>query len=408
VRRAGLIAILAIAGFCCGLAHAEEGDALEISLLTFAPGQVYWERFGHNALLVRNTGDETETVYNYGMFDFEEADFFLNFARGRMHYHLAGLGYGETLWYYDTEGRGILAQRLNLSAGQRAALDKFLQWNVLPENATYDYDYFLANCSTKLRDALDRVLGGELKRQLETVPTNATFHSEAVRLIWPDHALAIGMDLGFGPLADRPINLWERSYVPDALMKAIRQVRIAGAGGANQPLVLDEQRVLPNHVPDPPEKLPDLRATFLAIGFGVAILLVLLARGRGTAARIGFSALASTTSFVLGLAGVVLLALWGLTEHWAGARNPNLFQVDPLCLLLVPGFLAARRGDWQQPRVHRRIAIAIALGGVGGLVLSFFVPGAPTRHWIMLGLPILIALAVAPRLRAARMARPTT
>jgi hypothetical protein len=400
VRRVGLIAFLAVAGLCCGVARAEQaGESLDIDLLTFAPGQVYWERFGHNALLVHDRRDGVSTVYNYGMFDFEEANFFLNFARGRMHYHLSALGLADTLWYYDTEGRGILAQRLNLAPGQRDALDKFLKWNALPEHATYDYDYFMSNCSTRLRDALDRVLGGALKRQLEAVPTDATFRSEAVRLIWPDHALALGMDLGLGPLADRPINLWERSYVPDALMDALRHVRIVVADGHEGPLVVGERRVLTNYVADPPSRLPDLRAPFFAIGAGLALLLLLSARGRGGFARIAFATLATTTSFALGLGGLVLLAIWLLTEHWAGYRNPNLLQFSPLCLLLLPGWIGARRADWQQSTRHRRLSIAIAIGGVIGLGLSFFGPGAASRHWIWLALPVLIALALAPRLR---------
>ncbi|HZP12310.1 MAG TPA: DUF4105 domain-containing protein [Nevskiaceae bacterium] len=388
------VALLALAAWIAP-ALAEEGDALEIDLLTFAPGQVYWERFGHNALLVHDLTDDTSTIYNYGMFDFEEKNFFLNFVRGRMHYHLAALGLSETLWFYDTEGRGILAQRLNLTAGQRAALDKYLQWNVQPENATYDYDYFLANCSTKLRDALDRVLGGELKPQLEKVPTNATFRSEAVRLIWPDHALALAMDFGLGPLSDRPINLWERSYVPDALMDAVRHVRVNGG----QPLVLDEQRLLPNHLPPPPSTLPKLAAPFLGIGLGVAIALMLLARATGPSGRVSFSALGTFASFALGFGGLVSLSIWAFTEHWAGARNPHVLQFDPLCLLLMPGWIMARRADWQQAPAHRWLSIAVALIGVGGLALSFFGPGASTRHWIWLALPMLIALAVAPMLR---------
>ncbi len=400
-RRARRLGFAAAFALCAWIAPAlaEDGDALEIDLLTFAPGQVYWERFGHNALLVHDRRDDTSTIYNYGMFDFEEANFFLNFARGRMHYHLAALGLSETLWFYDTEGRGIIAQRLNLTAGQRAALDKFLQWNVLPENATYDYDYFLANCSTKLRDALDRVLGGELERQLKAVPTDATFRSEAVRLIWPDHALALGMDLGLGPLADRPINLWERSYVPDALMNAVRHVQITAPGGAREPLVLDEQRLLPNHLPPPPSKLPELGAPFLGIGLGVAIALMLLARARGGFGRFGFSALGMLSSFALGFGGLVLASIWAFTEHWSGSRNPHLFQFDPLCLLLIPGWLMARRAGWRQAPAHRWLSIAVAILGVGGLALSYFGPGASTRYWIWLALPILIALALAPMLR---------
>ena len=34
----------------------------EISLITFGPGEIYWERFGHNALLVRERSRDAATA----------------------------------------------------------------------------------------------------------------------------------------------------------------------------------------------------------------------------------------------------------------------------------------------------------------------------------------------------------
>ena len=59
---------------------------------------------------------------------------------------------------YRALGRPITLQRLNLTPAQKRDLRDFLRWNELEENRYYRYDYFLDNCSTRLRDALDRVL----------------------------------------------------------------------------------------------------------------------------------------------------------------------------------------------------------------------------------------------------------
>src|SRR5690242_13674537 len=63
------------------LARAESADGaqLVVSLLTFSPGEIYWERFGHNAILVRDRASGEEWAYNYGLFDFNQERFFLNF-----------------------------------------------------------------------------------------------------------------------------------------------------------------------------------------------------------------------------------------------------------------------------------------------------------------------------------------
>ena len=61
----------------------------------------------------------------------------------------------------------IRAQELNLTAAQVDSLRRFLAWNIQPENAEYAYDYYRDNCSTRIRDALDRVLGGAIRRYAE-------------------------------------------------------------------------------------------------------------------------------------------------------------------------------------------------------------------------------------------------
>ena len=139
---------------------AHPGETLRASLLTFAPGETYWQRFGHNALLIENTATGANAVYNYGMFDFFQKNFFLNFARGRMLYRLDVDPLPRTLALYASEGRWVRQQVLNLSPERRLQLALFLDRNAQPDQAQYRYDYFRDNCSTRVRDAIDSVLGG--------------------------------------------------------------------------------------------------------------------------------------------------------------------------------------------------------------------------------------------------------
>src|SRR5262245_60285948 len=62
--------------------------APKVALVTFGPGRLYWERFGHNAIIVDDPATGTRIAYNYGVFDFQEQHFLLNFAPGHMHYRL--------------------------------------------------------------------------------------------------------------------------------------------------------------------------------------------------------------------------------------------------------------------------------------------------------------------------------
>ncbi|MEW6169919.1 MAG: DUF4105 domain-containing protein, partial [Pseudomonadota bacterium] len=207
-------------------ALAAGSTAPQISLLTFAPGEIYWQRFGHNALVVRD-GARAQ-VYNYGIFDFRQKNFFLNFARGRMVYRLDVAPLDWTLRQYAAEGRWAVEQLLAFDAAQSRALARFLAWNALPENAEYRYDYFLANCSTRVRDALDRTLAGALRAELASRAGSGTYRSEVLRLMAPMPALMIGMDLGLGPRVDLPLNQWQEGFIPMRLMQAVRDVRVDG------------------------------------------------------------------------------------------------------------------------------------------------------------------------------------
>lgn len=361
-----------------------------ISLLTFAPGEVYWQRFGHNALMVEPGDGSPTAVYNYGIFDFFQKNFFLNFARGHMQYRLAAIPVPNTLAEYAAEGRWVYQQQLALSPAQARTLAGFLAENARPENAEYRYDYFRANCSTKVRDALDRALGGALHRPWSATPTTASFRSEATRLMSPVAPLMLGMDYLLGPAADEPISLWEQAYVPEVLMQAVREQRIDG-----QPLVAREGYWLPPAGgPKTPTEAFEFTWQALALGLELALALVLLTRWRAAdVARGAYLVLSLLPTFIGGLAGLVLLAAWTLTDHWAMAGNHNLLLFNPLALLLLPTLVRSLRADWRPPRWTRMLSMLIALGALIALALQPL-PGAQQQlPWILFWLPTHLALA---------------
>lgn len=374
-----------------------EPPAPAISLLSFGPGEVYWQRFGHNALLVQDAGGSR--VYNYGMFDFQQENFFLNFARGHMTYRLDVQSLPQTLRSYQAESRWVYQQQLNLDAAQARELAAFLAWNAQPENADYRYDYFLSNCSTRVRDALDAVLDGALRRQLEPQQASTSYRFEATRLMAPIPALMAGMDLVMGPAGDPPINLWQQSFVPMVLMDAVRDLKIEDARG-ERPLVLREGWVLQSErYPEPSQPLA-LWWPFGLAGLLLALLLVALDAARNvTAARWSFALLASLSMLVAGLGGLVLAAVWGLTEHWVMWRNANLLLFSPLCLLLLPVFMLSARRGWRAPRWASLLSRLLLAGAVLALLL-WLSPG-PQRNlaWIALLLPLHAAIAWSLRRR---------
>lgn len=368
-------------------AKTDTPSAPRIGLVTMEPGQEYWSRYGHNAILVDD--GRSRTLYNYGYFDFAQPHFLTRFLRGRMLYRLLALPLEEDLAGYAAEGRGAVLQWLTLEPAAARELAAFLAWNAQPENADYRYDYFTANCSTKVRDALDRAYGGALRRELSGRSHGYTFRDEARRLAATLPWLYLGTHLGLGPYTDRPVSLWEESFVPMRLRDALAQTRIDG-----RPVVTEQLPLLPHRLVSPPDAPPDWRWRFAGVGLAIAALLGWTTRHRAPRAlRLAGTTLAAVLWLVCGLAGLGLLALWGLTDHVAAWGNENALLFNPLCLLLLAAVPALARGR-PAPRFVRRAAMLV-LTAAG---IALFLKLLPFRlqangDWIALMLPIHAALA---------------
>ena len=195
--------------------------APEFYLVTYGPGAQAWERFGHNAIWLRDQETGEEAMYNYGFFDFEQKGFFKNFLLGRMLYYSAATDPARELPYYQRYNRSVEYQALQLSAAQSERLAQFLRHSVEPEQREYLYDYFADNCSTRVRDALDYALAGGLGTDSEIIELGTSLRLSALRMVQDDFWLYLGMQLGLGRNTDRPINLWQGFYLPYVLKDAL-------------------------------------------------------------------------------------------------------------------------------------------------------------------------------------------
>ena len=129
---------------------------------------------------------------------------------------------------------------------QKRELRDFLRWNALEENKYYRYDYFLDNCSTRLRDALDRVLRGALRAATDSVRTPLSYRRESVRLTDGDRPIQTGIDIALGRPADAPLTAWESFFIPMRLRDAVRGLTVPnGVDGARVPLVASERTIEP-------------------------------------------------------------------------------------------------------------------------------------------------------------------
>lgn len=387
--------------FACSLssAHADVADApadrLDVFLVTYGPGAVYWERFGHDAIEVRDRDSGQSVNFNYGVFDFNQDNFLLNFARGYMHYSMDAELAAPEVDYYIRNGRSVQRQRLNVDPAQAAALRDALLVNLRPGNRQYAYDYFTRNCATRVRDMLNTALGGTLATRLDAPSDGITYRHETDRLMANQPWLMLLLDLGLSGYADQPLSRWQAAFIPMQLMREIRHVRLPDG----RPLVADDSEVAASRIPAPPRHPPDLVRPLLIAGLILGVLLGISGHWRHTnrAARTGFAALGTLWLVFAAAAGLFMAILWAFTQHRSAWANENLLLLNPLALCLIPA-------TWRLTRSRFSTLLASLLMATAALALpAKLLPGFDQHNlaWIGFALPawagMLYALHRSPR-----------
>jgi hypothetical protein len=165
-------------------------------------------------------------------------------------------------------------------------------------------------------------------------------------------------------------------FLPVKVREHLRGVAITGPDGRPVPLVKSERTLFQSTAANPPEAPPDWVPAYLGVGLLIGATLLFLGRAAPArrSARYGLALAIAAWSVLIGVAGIVLAGLWGLTDHVAASRNENVFQVNPLALLLLTALPAILRGGPVVSRLAQGVALALAGLSLLGLLLKLL-PG---------------------------------
>jgi len=210
------------------------------SILTCSPGEAMYSAFGHTAIRIKDSINDIDVVYNFGTFDFNTSNFYIKFSKGTLLYQLDEDPYYAFEYEYESENRSVREQVLNLTQNQLELLYCLLQENLKPENKFYKYDIFYDNCSTRVRDLLEKVLGQSKIRYFEK-KDNKTFRELLSPYLENKQWTKLGIDLLLGLPIDKTTNRRETCFLPYGLYEVIGEIQNPIN---NQKLVLSDKEII--------------------------------------------------------------------------------------------------------------------------------------------------------------------
>ncbi|HMJ69921.1 MAG TPA: DUF4105 domain-containing protein [Cyclobacteriaceae bacterium] len=310
----------------------------QISIIVFGPwqGELY-SAFGHSAIRVYDPQFNIDAFYNYGVFSFNQPNFYLNFARGHLNYKLDVDPYAPWRDYYISNNRFVHEQILNFNDEQTQKVFDYLYWNSIPENQYYMYDYFYNNCATKLRDVIKITLKDEVTFDSTYITTNYTIRELTDIYLkyqpWGD----LGIDICLGLPMDKKASPYEYMFLPDYIETSFDHATVR-TDSVVAPLVLSKVSVYESRPEDPPHSL-----FHPWLVFGAFLLITIAITWRDIKSHKRSRWFDVVVFGIVGLLGLLLFVLWVATDHRAAARNLNILWAMPLHLVFIPLYMKSKR-----------------------------------------------------------------
>jgi len=317
-------------------AFAQDSSHLRISLLTCSPGEELYATFGHSAFRVVDSNSVTDIVYNYGTFNFDDDGFYLKFVRGKLLYYVSAedfRGPGGFKDNYQSDNRGITEQVLDLTAAEKITILHFLNNNLREENKYYKYDFFLDNCTTRLRDIIKKNQDSTFTTK-PVMPLGTTFRQAIYQYLDKNDKQwsKLGIDLLLGQPCDRVMTAEEMQFLPDNLMKSL--------DSADHPLILSHQDLYTINSESGKSSIFNPLVIFSVL----LIVIALISLSKNKYAQLFLQGFDGLLFFCTGFLGIIVLFMWFGTDHSMAKNNFNLLWAWPTHIIIA--FVVNSNKNW--------------------------------------------------------------
>ena len=311
--------------------YAQTLSPLRISIITCGVGEDLYSCYGHSAVRIIDSVNESDIVYNYGTFNFNDPDFYLKFTRGKLPYYLNDEEFNGFMRTYLSEGRSVYEQVLALSTSDAKLMQQFLINNLKEENKYYRYDFLLDNCSTRIRDIFSSQFKTRFQYGHSMADDSCSFRTILDFYEKEKHWERLGVNLLMSNIVDNKMTNLESMFLPDYLMKGLADATLDG-----QRIVQETIQLLPQEV-SIPKTLNQPKVIF----WGLLILIYFLSKYKQMQAPLLYFDV--FFFMILGLLGCFMLFMWFGTAHQVCSNNRNLLWAFPLHAVFA--FLIPRKSD---------------------------------------------------------------
>lgn len=340
--------------------------ALQISILTCAPGEDVYTAWGHTAIRIIDSSKQTDIVYNFGTFDFNTPNFLAEFVKGNLNYFLSADNFQNFILEYQYYGRSIKEQVLILSDAEKIKWQNALQKNLEGNNRYYLYNFITDNCTTRVKDGFYQFATTQVP------PSNIkSFRTHVVEAPYQQGIpwIGLGIDILLGAVSDQAPSPLQAGFLPDLFFDQLA----AQPGHIATTQNYDFTRTTGSKPTDP-------------IYFIVGLMLLYLFVGKWNTrwAVMAAKFLDVILLFIFGLGGLLLVYMSLFSLHTACHNNYNIAWIHPLYWIALVFY-------FMKPIWAGYLGRIFFIAAIGLIVVSYLLPQSfSISVYLLMGLSLVL------------------
>ena len=381
MRKLCLLPLLLLFGFFTSsrlTAQDSTKAALQISILTCAPGEDVYTAWGHTAIRIIDSAKQTDIVFNFGTFDFNTPNFLLEFVKGNLNYFLSADNFQNFILEYQYYGRSIKEQVLILTDAEKMNWQNALLKNLEGNNRYYLYNFITDNCTTRVKDGFYQFASNQVPPS--TIKSYRTHVVEAPYqqgIPW----IGLGIDVLLGAVSDKAPTAIQAGFLPDLLFDQLA----AQTSHIESTQNYEFTKTVPVKHTDPVYYIVGLIILYLFVGRWNARWAVIAAK------MIDVSLL-----FIFGLGGLLLVYMSVFSKHTACHDNFNIAWIHPFYFIALILY-------FMKPIWAGYLGRIFFIAAIGLIVVSYWLPQSfSSSVYLLMGLSLELNYRLIKRGRDAK------